>query len=899
MHPDPSAKSSRKILSSFLAIAFMCISLCSNAEEKNCTRVKIDQALAEIGHPEMDIRLMQRYRLEAVATFFAYWVNDSKTVEELQKLRGERLRRETALLPKIELLMADEFEKEVAALAFARLTGDLKDQAEDKTLTTLTSKLKGQLEIYQGSECADGEALRSLAASFEDYANYRLSPGSSEDGIPFASVPKISDILSGLAPGIANVLFFSELYEGTPHYFAAIFLQDRIKKIKLASVEETTEAISIARSSIIEMGELDDLEELSKLIWHPILEAIPEKVGLIRLKPTGPLYYAPFSALLDEQGIYAARRFDLEVTDRFSQFAGRFSNGYMVDMTGDSPLYFDRDPFGISESNSLIIAGPDFGENGNEDRQEASSKTPNVNSRSAEGLYFSPLPGALREGLAIQKSLPKGSATTLLSGSEATREAVILMVESNPKLIHIATHGYSIADLSSPSDERDPFLSSGLALAGSNLNKAESLLSSRQIIELDLSDTQVTFLSACNTAVGETLEGASVASLQQAFRLAGAKNVISTIWPISDSGATRFSKYFFANYSGNKPFSLIKVQREMMEDGEFSHPYFWAGYSTFSTNVIDDGQLYLERFQGLHKKKPEIEFTLSLFKGGTMIIRGLSTGEIKSFAELYRDFVPQIYSAELLLFELENNASFMVYRGEDAYYPVGIETFSDIEKHLSRLKSSNFESRDEVLLTMALANHLLPRSDLLDGGKVDRRYLPKVNEERAASLLQEAFDTSLSRGFEHRGYLQTAVATAIGLQGLIPEEDHDALLSKLGLEALRAGVADSSIGYSNRESDATDLRKQWFRYCLRSRIGGRDACETPQWAQVKYTANKAGRVFDAEVFDPSSQEFGTFLKRELGSREAPTRLLPKNPTAFSEADRVFQSTYGMGWSLKK
>lgn len=870
----------------------------SYAAELNCTSFKIENALAEIGHPDADVRLMQRYRLEAVATFFAYWVNDAQTLAELQQLRGERLRRESSLLPKIELLMADEFEKEVAALAFARLTGDLKDRAEDKTLVSLTSKLEGQLEIYPESECADGATLLSLAASFEDYANYRLSPGASEDGIPFASLPKIPDILSGLAPGIANVLFYNELYEGTPHYYAAIFLQDRIKKIRLASVEEITDTIAIARSSIIEIGELDDLEELSKLIWHPILEAIPEKVGLLRLKPIGPLFYAPFSALLDKHGVYAASRFDLEITDRFSQFAGRFSKGYMVDMTGDNPLYFDKDPFGISESKSLIIAGPDFGESAEENRKETLLKAPKVNSRSAEGLYFSPLPGALREGLAIQKSLPKGSATTLLSGGEATREAVISMVESNPKLIHIATHGYSIADLSSPSDERDPFLSSGLALAGSNLKKADSLLSSRQIIELDLSDTQITFLSACNTAVGETLEGSSVASLQQAFRLAGAKNIISTIWPISDSGATRFSKYFFANYPSNNSFSLIKVQREMMEDEEFSHPYFWAGYSTFSTNVVDDGNLYLERFEALHKKKPEIEFTLSLFKGGTMIIRGLSTGEIKSFAELYRDFVPQIYAAELLIFELENNASFMVYRGEDAYYPVGIKTFSDIEKHLSRLKSSDFESRDEILLTMALANHLLPRSDLVDGGKVDRRYLPKVNEERAASLLQEAFDTSLSRGFENRGYLQTAMATAIGLQGLISEEDHDALLRKIGLEALRAGVADSSVGFSNRESNATDLRKQWFRYCLRSRIGGRDACETPQWAQVRYTANKSGRVIDAEVVEPSSQEFGTFLKRELGSREAPIRLLPKNPTAFSEADRVFQSTYGMGWSFQ-
>jgi len=885
------------LLLRFLLSLTLLVTTPSYAAEQNCTSFKIERALAEIGHSDPDIRLLQRHRLEAVATFYGYWVNDTQTVTELQKLRGERLRQQTSLLPRIELLMADEFEKEVAALAFSKLTVDLKADGEDKTLINLTSRLVESLESYQRSGCADGPALLSLAASFEDYANYRLSTGSSEDGLPFASVPKIPDILSGLAPGIANVLFYSEVYEGTPYYYAVVFLQDRIKKIRLASVEEANDAIALTRSSIMEVGELDELEELSRLIWHPILADIPEKIGLLRVKPTGPLYYLPFSALLDQQGVYAAKRFNLEVTDRFSQFSGKFAKGYITDMTGDIPVLFGRDPFSLSELSSLIIAGPDFGEDKKENDWEAPSKKAKINSRSADGLYFSALPGALREGIAIEKSLPKGSRTTRLSGKGASKEAVLSMFKRKPQLIHIATHGYSIADLSSPADERDPFLSSGLALAGSNLNKTESLLSARQIIGLDLSDSKVTFLSACNTAVGESLDGASIASLQQAFRLAGADNVISTIWPISDAGATRFSKYFFGGYLNGEAPSLINVQREMMQDDQFSHPYFWAGYSTFSS-VIGEGDLYLEKFESLHKKRPVTELANSLFKGGTRIVKGLQADEIKSFAQLYRDFVPQIYAAELLIFELENNSSFSVYRGEDAYYPIGIDSFSDVQKHLSRLQTSDFESRDEVLFSIALANHLLPRNDMRDGGKVNRRFLPDVDEERAKLLLLQAFDTSMARGFQNRGYLQTATAAAVGLQGLVSEEDHDHLLREFSLKAHEAGVADSSSGFSNRESSATDLRKQWFRYCRRYAIGKRNFCKVPQWAQVRYTADKAGRVVKSEVINSSSQEFGTFLTRELSNKAPPIRLLPKNLTAFSDGDRIFQSTYGMNWFLK-
>ena len=299
----------------------------------------------------------------------------------------------------------------------------------------------------------------------------------------------------------------------------------------------------------------------------------------------------------------------------------------------------------------------------------------------------------------------------------------------------------------------------------------------------------------------------------------------------------------------------------------------------------------------MHKKRPETELENSLFKGGTIVVKGLKAEEIKSFAQLYRDFVPQIYAAELLIFELENNSSFSVYRGEDSYYPIGIESLSDIQKHLSRLQKSDFESRDEVLFYIALANHLLPRNNITDGGKVNRRLLPDVDEEQAKSLLLHAFDTSMARGFQNRGYLQTATAAAIGLQGLIPEEDHDHLLRELSLKAHKAGVADSASGFSNRESNATDLRKQWLRYCRRYALGRRDFCKVPQWAQVRYTANKAGKVIETEILNSSSQEFGTFLRRELSNKTPPIRLFPKSLTSFSDGDRVFQSTYWMNWFL--
>jgi CHAT domain-containing protein len=93
----------------------------------------------------------------------------------------------------------------------------------------------------------------------------------------------------------------------------------------------------------------------------------------------------------------------------------------------------------------------------------------------------------------------------------------------------------------------DPFLRSGLALAGINtwllrrpIDEAcgNGLLSTAEVAELDLSGTELVVLSACETGSGSTERLDGVLGLSRAFAVAGARSLVLTLWSLPDEDPT-------------------------------------------------------------------------------------------------------------------------------------------------------------------------------------------------------------------------------------------------------------------------------------------------------------------------------------------------------------------------
>jgi CHAT domain-containing protein len=185
---------------------------------------------------------------------------------------------------------------------------------------------------------------------------------------------------------------------------------------------------------------------------------------------------------------------------------------------------------------------------------------------------FPRLPGSRREIAAIT-GLASGWKTDVLLGDRATKTAVLAEPLDRLRVLHFATH----AKL----DVRDPQLSA-VVLSGPWTTGAsnESALSLREIMGMGLNADAVV-LSACEGSLGKDYRGQLSLGLSEAFLLAGSRNVVGSLWRVSDAATERYMRAFYENYlrGGLSPAGAAHAAaRTMMRDSVFNHPYFWAAF---------------------------------------------------------------------------------------------------------------------------------------------------------------------------------------------------------------------------------------------------------------------------------------------------------------------------------
>jgi CHAT domain-containing protein len=164
------------------------------------------------------------------------------------------------------------------------------------------------------------------------------------------------------------------------------------------------------------------------------------------------------------------------------------------------------------------------------------------------------------------------------------------------RVLHLATHGYYISNECRPDKSsagfvgESPLLESGLFFAGANLKgqgaadaKVEDgTLTAEEVAGLNLNGTDLVVLSACETGLGEVRSGEGVFGLRRAFQMAGAKTVISALWPVDDKSTADLMGSLFAAreqniYDAMRQAALKTIQARRAA-GKSDHPFYWAGF---------------------------------------------------------------------------------------------------------------------------------------------------------------------------------------------------------------------------------------------------------------------------------------------------------------------------------
>ena len=214
------------------------------------------------------------------------------------------------------------------------------------------------------------------------------------------------------------------------------------------------------------------------------------------------------------------------------------------------------------------------------------------------GVKISPLDGTQKEIESINTILKDSKSSVELFSKSTASEDNLKNIQS-PDILHIASHGYflsndvtsktkqSIANLIDDNYNNDSYLKSGLLFAGAQNtlngkqleNSNNGILTAEEAKSLNLKDTELVVLSACETGLGDNLVGEGVIGLQRAFMIAGAKSVIMSLWSVSDEKTQELMTLFYNNWIKNnmsKKEALYQAKLEMKK--LYPEPYYWAGF---------------------------------------------------------------------------------------------------------------------------------------------------------------------------------------------------------------------------------------------------------------------------------------------------------------------------------
>jgi CHAT domain-containing protein len=347
----------------------------------------------------------------------------------------------------------------------------------------------------------------------------------------------------------------------------------------------------IAQADTLSIPKTDDeyyraASDLSRMLLTPVASRLGKKRLVI--VSDGALQYIPFAALPE---LHLSESQSPPVKTTSYNYKPLVLDHEIVNLPSGSTLALLRKHLQSRPSppkTVAVFADPVFERSDTRvDQKEGMKKRRDVNNSlvvirdylSQTGLINKqqPLPRlsySRKEALAIASLVPESQRKIVLD-FDVNYHAITATQLGEYRYLHFATHAW--IDTSQP--ELSGILLSLVDKEGRP--QQNGILRLGDIYNLNLPVELVT-LSACETALGQSVKGEGMIGLTRGFMYAGVPRVLASLWKVEDIATAELMKLFYEGMLGPKSLSpaaaLREAQKQMYEKDREASPFYWAGF---------------------------------------------------------------------------------------------------------------------------------------------------------------------------------------------------------------------------------------------------------------------------------------------------------------------------------
>ena len=454
--------------------------------------------------------------------------------------------------------------------------------SEDMHNYTTLASMKNQVKAWEKDYNANADSILSVSRKISRLENLLTNRCKEySDGTDFMDVDY--DAVKHALGQNEVLIDFTDYISQTQGRKYAAYIINKVQgypQLKALFAERQIDSLGIVRPDMYYSE--DYSEDVLNLLWEPLKENVSEGATI---------YYVP-SQLLFQISLESLPLPDGSLLGSHYHFVRLSSARELVKMKSNA--------IGCKDDTAVLYGGLQYDVEttamAEESKKYDLSNLLAIRGEIARGdSIFHDLQGTKEEILKIENILKDNKwQVTPYMGKNGTEESFLDMNGKSPRLLHLATHGFYYTPNKAENVDylkgyTDAMSLSGLVMSGGNaawLGKQlpkgvlGGILTANDIARLDLSNTDMVVLSACQTGQGKaTSEG--LYGLQRAFKKAGVGTIVMSLWSVSDKTTSEFMIAFYeCLVNPHNAWNKRKAFEEAKQIIRKKHPdpYYWAAF---------------------------------------------------------------------------------------------------------------------------------------------------------------------------------------------------------------------------------------------------------------------------------------------------------------------------------